>query len=60
MWSVGCIFGEFNLNEPLMPGNGEIDQLNKMFQLLGTPNESIWPGYSQLPSAKTFQFVNQP
>jgi cell division cycle 2-like protein len=28
MWSVGCIFGELLLKEPLMPGRGEIDQIN--------------------------------
>jgi serine/threonine protein kinase len=25
---------------------------------LGTPNEKIWPGYSELPGAKTFTFSN--
>ncbi|KAI9591216.1 kinase-like domain-containing protein [Syncephalis fuscata] len=43
MWSIGCIFGEMLLNEPMIPGRGEIDQLNKIFQLLGTPNEEFGP-----------------
>jgi len=30
MWSVGCIFGELVNKEPLLPGRGEIDQLNKV------------------------------
>ncbi|KAI0223408.1 Cyclin-dependent kinase 11B, partial [Massospora cicadina] len=34
MWSIGCIFGELINNEPLMPGQGEIDQLKRIFQLL--------------------------
>lgn len=32
----------------------------QMFQLLGTPNDSIWPGFSKLPNAQTFSFANQP
>lgn len=30
MWSIGCIFGELILKEPLLPGKGEIDQLAKV------------------------------
>lgn len=30
MWSIGCIFGELILKEPLLPGKGEIDQLSKV------------------------------
>ena len=30
----------------------EIDELYKIFMLLGTPNEHIWPGVSQLPDYK--------
>ncbi|RKP06153.1 kinase-like domain-containing protein, partial [Thamnocephalis sphaerospora] len=60
MWSIGCIFGELILKEPMMPGRGEIDQLNQIFKLLGTPNEEIWPGFSKLPSAKSINFTQQP
>ncbi|KAJ3079840.1 hypothetical protein HK102_003476, partial [Quaeritorhiza haematococci] len=60
MWSVGCIFGELVNKEPLLPGRSEIDQLNKIFQLLGTPTDRIWPGFSDLPNARTVNFANQP
>ena len=30
MWSIGCIFGELILKEPLLPGKGEIDQIAKV------------------------------
>jgi cell division cycle 2-like protein len=33
MWSIGCIFGELILKEPLLPGKGEIDQLNRVRDL---------------------------
>jgi len=52
IWAVGCIFGELLLNQPIFRGKSEIDQLEQIFKLLGSPNEKIWPGYSQLPLAK--------
>lgn len=36
VWSVGCIFGEFLLMEPLFRGESETDELHKIFKLLGT------------------------
>ncbi|KAI5480188.1 cell division cycle 2-like protein [Pseudohyphozyma bogoriensis] len=54
MWSIGCIFGELILKEPLLPGKGEIDQVSKIFKLLGRPTEEMWPGFSKLPNAKNF------
>ncbi|KAG7087351.1 hypothetical protein E1B28_013326 [Marasmius oreades] len=53
MWSVGCIFAEMALQgHPLFPGDSEIDQIFKIFRILGTPNEQGWPGVSQLPDYK--------
>ncbi|KAJ3372685.1 Cell division protein kinase 1 [Allomyces arbusculus] len=52
IWSIGCIFGEMVMHEPLFPGDSEIDQLFKIFKILGTPNEVSWPGVSDLPDWK--------
>lgn len=52
MWSIGCIFAEMVRNKPLWPGDSEIDMLHKIFQTLGTPDESIWPEVSSLPDFK--------
>ncbi|XP_037908458.1 serine/threonine-protein kinase PITSLRE isoform X2 [Hermetia illucens] len=52
MWSVGCIFAEFLQMAPLFPGKTEMDQLNKIFKELGTPNDKIWPGYKDLPAVQ--------
>lgn len=46
VWSLGCIFAEMLTKAPIFPGDSEIDQLYKIFRLLGTPNESVWPGVS--------------
>jgi cell division cycle 2-like protein len=32
----------------------------QIFKLLGTPNDKIWPGFSELPNAKTVSFANIP
>lgn len=35
IWSLGCIFTEMILKKPLFPGDSEIDQLYRIFRLLG-------------------------
>ncbi|KAL1366647.1 hypothetical protein AAHE18_03G374700 [Arachis hypogaea] len=52
MWSLGCIMAELLSKEPLFNGKTEFDQLDKIFKILGTPNETIWPGFSKLPGVK--------
>lgn len=37
---------------PLFPGDSEIDQIFKIFRIMGTPDEDCWPGVSQLPDYK--------
>ncbi|KMZ00853.1 serine/threonine-protein kinase PITSLRE isoform X1 [Drosophila simulans] len=58
VWSVGCIFAEFLQMLPLFPGKSEIDELNRIFKELGTPNEKIWPGYTELPAVKNMLSQN--
>jgi len=56
MWSLGCIFAELLTQNVTFEGHGELDQLDKIFQLLGAPSEKTWPGFSNLPHAKTLSF----
>merc|ERR1719222_326038 len=46
--------------EPLFPGKSEVDELNKIFKLLGTPSEKIWPGYKELPGVRSMKFIDFP
>jgi serine/threonine protein kinase len=39
IWSIGCIMGELIVLHPLFPGNDLTDQLNKIFGIIGTPNQ---------------------
>jgi cyclin-dependent kinase 1 len=52
MWSIGCIFAEMATKKPLFQGDSEIDQLFRIFRVLRTPTEDIWPGVTQLPDFK--------
>ncbi|ERS96215.1 cyclin-dependent kinase [Sporothrix schenckii 1099-18] len=52
MWSVGCIFAEMAMRKPLFPGDSEIDEIFKIFRLLGTPTEDVWPGVTTYPDFK--------
>ena len=48
LWSCGCILAELFLRKPLFPGQYEIDQLGKIFGVLGTPSEAEWPANSSV------------
>ncbi|CAM0947435.1 unnamed protein product [Alopecurus aequalis] len=53
VWSVGCIFAEMVNQKPLFPGDSEIDELFKIFRIMGTPDEETWPGVASLPDYKS-------
>uniref|UniRef100_A0A670IY21 Cyclin-dependent kinase 10 n=1 Tax=Podarcis muralis TaxID=64176 RepID=A0A670IY21_PODMU len=60
MWAVGCILAELLAHKPLLPGSSEIQQIDMIVQLLGTPNETIWPGFSKLPLVSQYTLRKQP
>lgn len=56
LWSLGCIFAELLSFNPLFPGSSDIDQLGKIFNILGNITEEVWPGCSQLPDYNLISF----
>ena len=48
MWSAGCIFAELLLRKPILPGKNEFEQIDLIFRLLGTPDDTTWPKVSKL------------
>lgn len=48
MWSIGCVMAELLNGQPLFPGQHDIEQLGFITNLLGSPDETRWPGFSQL------------
>lgn len=62
LWSVGCIFGEMLMGKVLFKGADctanlltiDIDQLSKIFDVLGTPQD---PTLTQLCSARVMKYL---
>ncbi|KAL1903177.1 serine/threonine protein kinase, CMGC, CDC2/CDK subfamily [Sporothrix stenoceras] len=50
IWSAACVMMEIFTQAPIFPGNGgEISQLSKIYNMLGTPSKSDWPGLTEMP-----------
>lgn len=46
VFSLACVIVELYLGSPLFPGADNIDQLYRIFNILGEPTEEKWPlGY---------------
>ncbi|OAA75539.1 protein kinase [Akanthomyces lecanii RCEF 1005] len=45
MWSAACVMMEIFVQKPIFAGDGtEMSQLDKIYNVLGTPNRHEWPG----------------
>lgn len=51
-WGVGCIIAQLFSKKPLFPGDSEIDQIFKIFKILGTPNTEMGNYLTLLPNFK--------
>ncbi|KAG8820658.1 serine/threonine protein kinase, CMGC, CDC2/CDK sub [Serendipita sp. 399] len=58
LWGVGCIVAEMFLRRPIFQGSSDMDQLEKIWWLCGTPTPDLWPDFGSLPGldgVKTFK-----
>ncbi|PSN56636.1 Cyclin-dependent kinase 11B [Blattella germanica] len=60
VWSVGCIFSELITMETLFQSKTEVEQINRIFRALGTPNEKMWSGFNKLPAIQHIKVTNYP
>ncbi|KAK8953626.1 putative serine/threonine-protein kinase [Platanthera guangdongensis] len=54
LWSVGCVLGEVFLKKPIFQGRTEVEQIDKIFKLCGSPPDEYWKK-SRLPHEKPFK-----
>lgn len=52
MWGLGCILAEMINRKPIFKGTSEIDQLELISKICGSPNEQSYPGWNSLPGVK--------
>lgn len=49
IWSAACVLVEIFTRHAIFPGDGgEINQLDKIYNVLGTPSRHEWPGITEL------------
>ena len=51
---------ELLTKEVLFDGKGELDQLQRIFALLGSPSEKTWPGLAKLPNVSNVRRRRRP
>ncbi|RKP24765.1 kinase-like domain-containing protein, partial [Syncephalis pseudoplumigaleata] len=55
IWSVGCVFGEMMIREALMPGITDADQVAKIWNYRGTPDQILEQRWQHLPLWKSLK-----
>lgn len=56
LWGAGCVFFEVLALIPLFPGNNELDQVHKIHNILGTPEQELLDRFQQHASHMQFNF----
>jgi hypothetical protein len=46
------VFAEMLTSQPAFPGATEIDQIERIFKVCGSPTPESWPGFAKLPGAQ--------
>ncbi|KAK5951140.1 serine/threonine protein kinase, CMGC, CDC2/CDK sub [Knufia fluminis] len=50
IWSAACVFMEMFTRKAIFPGEGgELSQLDKIYNVLGTPSRHEWPEIADMP-----------
>jgi protein kinase len=56
IFAAAVIMAELYLHYPLFPGKNEVDQMQKICAILGTPAQSDWPEGYKLANKINFEF----
>ncbi|KAJ1767452.1 serine/threonine protein kinase, CMGC, CDC2/CDK sub [Coemansia sp. RSA 1843] len=58
MWGVGCIFAEMLVGKPVFPGSTDLNQIEQVMRVCGSPSDALWPGWRDLPDCKQVEDFN--
>lgn len=56
LWGAGCVFFEVLSLFPLFPGNDELDQINRIHNIIGTPAKSVLDNFQKKATHMKFNF----
>jgi len=59
IWGLGCVFFELLTLRPLFAGKNELDQVNKIHAVLGTPSQTLLDRFQRKNSHIDFNFPPQ-
>ncbi|EXJ93993.1 CMGC/CDK/CRK7 protein kinase [Capronia coronata CBS 617.96] len=60
IWSAACVFVEMFTKKAVFPGEGgELSQIEKVYNVLGTPTRAEWPSIVDLPWFELMQPVDR-
>ncbi|QPG74741.1 hypothetical protein FOA43_002074 [Brettanomyces nanus] len=48
MWGIGCVLGEMYKKKPILEGDSDLDQADRIFRLVGAPTEESFPHYREI------------
>ena len=54
IWGLGCVLAELALQKPLFQADSDLNQICKIFEVTGNPNDVTWPDAKNLPFFFTF------
>ncbi|TPX69647.1 hypothetical protein SpCBS45565_g02324 [Spizellomyces sp. 'palustris'] len=55
MWGVGCIFAEMWDRKAIFKGETEVELLDKILTVCGTPDAKAWPEFSKLAASASIR-----
>ncbi|KAJ2852247.1 serine/threonine protein kinase, CMGC, CDC2/CDK sub [Coemansia brasiliensis] len=58
MWGIGCIFAEMLVGKPVFQGSTDLNQIDQVMRVCGSPNNALWPGWRDLPDCKQVEDFN--
>ena len=58
VWSIGCVFAELLIGKPIFPGKTVIDEIQKIFEIIGSPNSEEIKRFKFLESNNDNKFFD--